>query len=52
LRLLRLITAVPALQRVVSGLIRALLGMGSILLLIDLIFYVAAVMAVNLYGAD
>lgn len=52
LRLLRLITAVPALQRVVGGLIRALPGMGSILLLICLIFYVAAVMAVNLYGAD
>ena len=38
LRLLRLITAVPALQRVVGGLIRALPGMGSILLLICLIF--------------
>jgi voltage-gated sodium channel len=50
--LLRLITVVPALQRVVGGLIRALPGMGSILLLIGLIFYVAAVMAVNLYGAD
>jgi voltage-gated sodium channel len=52
LRLLGLITAVPALQRVVGGLIRALPGMGSILLLIGLVFYVAAVMAVNLYGAD
>jgi voltage-gated sodium channel len=50
LRLLRLITAVPALQRVVGGLIGALPGMGSILLLIALIFYVSAVMAVNLYG--
>ena len=52
LRLLRLITAVPALQRVVGGLIGALPGMGSILLLIALIFYVCAVMAVNLYGAQ
>jgi voltage-gated sodium channel len=50
LRLLRLITAVPALQRVVGGLIGALPGMGSILLLIGLVFYVSAVMAVNLYG--
>ena len=50
LRLLRLITAVPALQRVVGGLIGALPGMGSILLLIALVFYVSAVMAVNLYG--
>ncbi len=52
LRLLRLITAVPALQRVVGGLIGALPGMGSILLLIALIFYVCAVMAVTLYGAQ
>jgi voltage-gated sodium channel len=52
LRLLRLITAVPTLQRVVGGLLRALPGMGSILLLIALIFYVFGVMAVNLYGKD
>lgn len=50
LRLLRVITVVPALQRVVVGLIGALPGMGSILLLIGLIFYVFGVMAVNLYG--
>lgn len=50
LRLLRLITAVPALQRVVGGLIGALPGMGSIVLLIGLVYYVSAVMAVNLYG--
>jgi voltage-gated sodium channel len=52
LRLLRLITAVPALQRVVGGLIGALPGMGSILLLIALVFYVSAVMAANLYGKE
>ncbi len=51
LRLFRLITAVPTLRRVVSGLIAALPGMGSILLLIALIYYVCAVIAVNLYGA-
>jgi voltage-gated sodium channel len=51
LRLFRLITAVPTLQRVVSGLIAAIPGMVSILLLIALIYYVCAVMAVNLYGA-
>ena len=50
LRILRLITAVPTLRRVVEGLILALPGMGSILLLIGLIYYVCAVMAVNLYG--
>jgi voltage-gated sodium channel len=52
LRLLRLITAVPTLRRVVGGLITALPGMGSIILLISLIYYVCAVMAVNLYGEE
>jgi voltage-gated sodium channel len=52
LRLMRLITAVPTLRRVVGGLITALPGMGSIILLISLIYYVCAVMAVNLYGAE
>jgi voltage-gated sodium channel len=50
LRLLRLITAVPTLRRVVTGLVAALPGMASIILLIALIYYVCAVMAVNLYG--
>jgi voltage-gated sodium channel len=52
LRLLRLITVVPTLRRVVGGLIASLPGMGSIFLLILLVYYVSAVMAVNLYGAD
>jgi voltage-gated sodium channel len=52
LRLLRLITVVPSLRRVVGGLIGALPGMGSIVLLIGLIYYVCAVMAVNLFGDD
>ncbi|HEY7764600.1 MAG TPA: ion transporter [Aestuariivirgaceae bacterium] len=52
LRVLRLVTAVPALQRVVGGFIKALPGMGSIVLLIALIFYVSSVMAVNLYGKE
>jgi voltage-gated sodium channel len=52
LRVLRLITAVPALKRVVSGLLEALPGMGSIVLLIGLLYYVFAVMATKLYGAE
>jgi voltage-gated sodium channel len=52
LRLLRLVTIVPSLRRVVGGLISALPGMGSILLLIGLIYYVCAVMAVNLFGDE
>jgi voltage-gated sodium channel len=52
LRVLRLITVVPTLRRVVAGLLAALPGMGSIVLLIGLIYYVFAVMATKLFGAD
>lgn len=51
LRVLRLITVVPSLRRVVAGLITALPGMGSIMLLLLLIFYVFSVMAAKLFGA-
>jgi voltage-gated sodium channel len=50
LRVLRLITALPALKRVVAGLLAALPGMGSIVMLIGLIYYVFAVMATKLFG--
>jgi voltage-gated sodium channel len=50
LRVLRLITVVPSLRRVVGGLIIALPGMGSILLLLLLVFYVFSVMAAKLFG--
>jgi voltage-gated sodium channel len=52
LRVLRLITVVPALRRVVGGLILSLPGMGSIALLLLLVFYVFAVMATQLYGHE
>ena len=52
LRVLRLITGVPSLRRVVAGLLTALPGMGSIVLLIGLLYYVFAVMATKLYGED
>lgn len=52
LRVLRLITVVPSLRRVVGGLVASLPGMGSIALLLVLLFYVASVMATQLYGAD
>jgi voltage-gated sodium channel len=50
LRVLRLITVVPSLKRVVGALLGALPGMGSIVLLLGLIFYVGAVMATKLFG--
>jgi voltage-gated sodium channel len=52
LRALRLITAVPALKAVVAGLLAALPGMGSIVLLIGLLYYVFAVMATKMYGSE
>lgn len=52
LRVLRLITAVPTLKRVVAGLLAALPGMGAIVLLIGLVYYVFAVMATKLFGED
>ena len=51
LRVLRLITALPSLKRVVGGLIGALPGMGSIALLMGLIYYVFAVMGTKLFAA-
>lgn len=52
LRALRLITAVPSMRRVVSGLLTALPGMGSITLLLGLIFYVFSVMATTLFAQN
>ncbi|GAB5467799.1 MAG: hypothetical protein Kilf2KO_08290 [Rhodospirillales bacterium] len=51
LRVLRLISVVPSMRKVVEALARALPGMGSIFLLISLIFYVFSVIATKLYAA-
>ena len=51
LRLLRVISVAPSLRRVIEGLINALPGMGSVFLLMGLIFYIGAVMATKLFGA-
>ncbi len=50
LRVLRLVSAVPRLRRVVETLMRSLPGMGSIALLLAMLFYVFAVMATKLFG--
>src|SRR5262245_58538693 len=52
LRVLRLITVVPTLRRVVGGLLASLPGMGSIVLLIALIYYLFAVKSTKLFGDD
>ncbi|MBJ3764084.1 ion transporter [Maribius pontilimi] len=51
LRVLRVISAAPRLRRVVEGFVTALPGMGSVFLLMALIFYIGAVMATKLFGA-
>lgn len=50
LRVLRMISVMPSLRRVVGGLIAALPGMGSITMLLLLVFYVFSVMSTTMYG--
>jgi len=50
LRVLRLISVVPSMRLVVEAMLHAMPGMGSIVMLMGLIFYVFAVMATKLYG--
>lgn len=50
LRALRIVSTIPSMRRVVAGLLRALPGISSIIVLMLLIFYVAAVMATKLFG--
>jgi len=52
LRVLRVVSVTPSLRRVVDGLGRALPGMGSVFLLILLIYYIAAVIATKLFAAS
>ena len=50
MRVLRLLSVVPQMRSVIGALFRALPGMGSIVAVLGLIFYVAAVMATKLFG--
>lgn len=52
LRALRLISMVPQMRLVVQALLSAIPAMNSVIALLALIFYVAAVIATKLYGAD
>ncbi len=49
LRVLRLVSTIPSLRRVVDGLLHAVPGIGSVLVLLLLILYIAAVMATMLF---
>ena len=50
LRVLRLVSSVKAMRRVVTGLLEALPGMGTIILLLLLVFYVFAVICTKLFS--
>lgn len=52
LRVLRILTLMPSMRRVVGGLVSAIPGLGSVVLLMGLIFYVAAVVATGLFGGQ
>ena len=51
LRVLRLLTMVPSMRKVVGALLAAIPGLGSIALVLMIIYYVSAVIATNLFAA-
>ncbi|MEM1352605.1 MAG: ion transporter [Pseudomonadota bacterium] len=52
LRVLRVISVAPSLRRVVEGFVTALPGMGSVFVLMTIIFYIGAVIATKLFAAS
>ncbi len=52
LRVMRMVTMVPSMRRVVSALLSAIPGLGSIAMVLGLVFYVSAVIATGLFSAD
>ena len=52
LRVLRLVSVVPQMRKVVEALLHAIPGLGSISSLLLLVFYVGAVMATRMFGAE
>jgi voltage-gated sodium channel len=52
LRVLRVISISPSLRTVVEGLVSALPGMGSVVVLMSIIFYVGAVIATKLFAGS
>jgi voltage-gated sodium channel len=52
LRVLRLLSMVPSMRRVVGALLAAIPGLGSIALVLMILYYVFAVIATNLFAAS
>ncbi len=51
LRALRLLSVVPSMRKVVVGLFSAIPSIGTVILMLLLLFYISAVMATKLFGA-
>ena len=49
---LRLLSVVPQMRTVIQGLMRAIPGMTSVVLVLVLVFYVAAVLATKMFGTE
>ena len=52
LRILRLISAIPSLKRVVNSLLKAVPGMGSVVLLLGVIYFIFSVIATKFFGTE
>ncbi|MCX8039359.1 MAG: ion transporter [Planctomycetota bacterium] len=52
LRVLRLLTVVPALRRVVTAFLAAIPGLGAVIALLAVFYFVAGVLATGLFGAS
>lgn len=52
LRVLRLFSIVPSMRRVIAGLFNAMPGMASVVGVLFLVFYVAAVLTTKIFGAS
>jgi voltage-gated sodium channel len=50
LRVMRLLTVVPSLRKVVAAFLHAIPGLGGVMLLMAVFLYTSAVLAVNLFG--
>lgn len=51
LRALRLVSAVPSMRKVIVGLFAAIPSIGTVIVMLVLLFYISAVMATKLFGA-
>ncbi len=52
IRAMRLLSVIPQMRAVVQALLNALPGMGAVIIMISIVFYVFSVMATLMYGPD